>query len=193
MKFKELIDTVFWEFVENELKDWYYKDKEYPPASYQKVFQELKLLEPKDSNMRICLSLETLDGPELLEKPYVHVSGKDGSLQKDSEDFQYNTQEEKDKYGNTEITWAIEFRPWDEFLGMTIDKETLNNFTSEEIVCHILYEMTFCGYDQEEIQSKFEDLQARADEVKNMTKEDLEKNTISLEDLMKKLGSDSPE
>ena len=196
MKFKELIDTVFWEFIEDEFHSWYYKDKESPEYQldgYRKVFDELRMMEPKESDMRIGLNLITWDEFEnkLVDEPYVIVDGKNGKLQKESDDFQYfqfKDDAEREKVGNQETTWGIEFTPWDEWLGMSIDSETLNTFSKEEIVMHCLWEMTFCGYEQEEIQEKITDLKERVKEIESMSEEELKANTISMDELKEQLA-----
>jgi hypothetical protein len=195
MKFKELIDSVHWEFIEDEFRSWYYKDKEaseYQLDGYRKVFDELKMIEPKDTDMRIYLKLIIWDEFEnkLEEEPYVIVDGKNGKLQKESEDFcyfQFKDDEDKERIGNEEISWGIEFEPWDIWLGMSIDEDTLKEFTKEEIVTHCLWEMTFCGYDQEDIQEQMNELQDRVKEIENMSEEELKENTLSLDDIKERL------
>jgi hypothetical protein len=196
MKFKELIDTVFWEFIEDEFHSWYYKDKESPEYQldgYRKVFDELRMMEPKESDMRIGLNLITWDEFEnkLVDEPYVIVDGKNGKLQKESDDFKYfqfKDDAEREKVGNEETTWGIEFTPWNEWLGMEIDSETINTFSKEEIVMHCLWEMTFCGYEQEEIQEKITDLKERVKEIESMSEEELKANTISMDELKEQLA-----
>ena len=47
---------------------------------------------------------------------------------------------------------GIEFTPWSQWLGMDISNESLAHFSEEEITVHCLYEMTFVGFEEEEIQ-----------------------------------------
>jgi len=52
----------------------------------------------------------------------------------------------------TDESYAIEFRPWAEWLDMDIDEETLSNYLESEIIVHCIWEMTFCGYDNDDVQ-----------------------------------------
>jgi hypothetical protein len=66
---------------------------------------------------------------------------------------------------------------------MDIDENTLQDFTELEIIAHCLYEMTFMGFEEEEIQPELDKLKGIADEYKNMSDEEKKENTISLDDL----------
>jgi cell division septum initiation protein DivIVA len=81
----------------------------------------------------------------------------------------------------------IGITPWNEWLGMTISKQTAEEFTELEIISHCLYEMTFMGYDEAEIQDFKSDLEKRVDDFKNMSEEE-KKNLKSIDDLLSELG-----
>lgn len=61
------------------------------------------------------------------------------------------------------ITYGLEFTPWNELISMYITQETLNSLTKEEIVAACLYEMTFFGFEEttvsSEMQKIFDNLQ----------------------------------
>ncbi len=61
--------------------------------------------------------------------------------------------------------YAIEFRPWEDWLGMEIDPETLKTISSLDIICHCLWEMTFIGYEQDEIQKQWQEILRTKNEV----------------------------
>lgn len=194
MKFKDIIDIVEWDKVWEELiKE--YPDQKKSYDGYYLVFYQLKELEPKESDFTICVErvLDTLhkeccDGEELW---YYDVNGKNGTLQKEDEQFDnmnFKTEEEKENFGNQEVSYALEFTKWEEWLGMEISEDTLIKLTDEKIVAYCLYEMTFCGYEQDEIQSQHTELKNRVDDIKNMTEEDLKKNTVTIEELKEKLN-----
>lgn len=48
--------------------------------------------------------------------------------------------------------YGIEFCPWAEWVNMFITKETLNSLSKEDIVAGCLFEMTFDGFDEKQIQ-----------------------------------------
>lgn len=75
---------------------------------------------------------------------YVNVSGR------------YNNPEDNTN-GHTN-SLAIEFTAWNEWQGMDIDKKSLQNFSELEIIAHCLYEMTFVGFEEEEIQAEINNI-----------------------------------
>jgi hypothetical protein len=88
-------------------------------------------------------------------------------------------------------SYALEFTPWAEWLGMEINNEAFEKFTEPEILSHILYEMTFMGFDEEKILNQKQELDKRIEEIENMTEEEKQKEFIPWEEVKKKfLGSD---
>ncbi|MDR1919363.1 MAG: hypothetical protein LBQ65_06925, partial [Tannerellaceae bacterium] len=53
-----------------------------------------------------------------------------------------------------ENAYCIAITPWGEWLGMDIAATTIEDYSDEEIISHCLWEMTFYGYSQENIQKK---------------------------------------
>lgn len=70
---------------------------------------------------------------------------------------------------------------------MGIDKLTLKEFTELEIIAHCLYELTYAGYDEIEIQEEFDKIKGTQEEYKNLTVEEKKAKTISLDELTKRL------
>lgn len=56
------------------------------------------------------------------------------------------------------IRYSLEFNKWNNWISMFITKETLDNFSPEEIVASCLYEMTFYGFDEDTIQKNLAEL-----------------------------------
>ena len=135
-------------------------------SAYEQVFNDLKLMEPVAGDVSIVLSNENDDFDN---SSYVDVSGREN-----------NPKENPNKLTDS---LAIEFTPWNEWLGMDIEKNILQDFTELEIIVHCLYEMTFMGFDEEEIQAEMDKLNSISDEYKNMSDEEKKENTISLDDL----------
>ena len=42
--------------------------------------------------------------------------------------------------------YGLEYIPWSEWLGYTMEKETVDNLTPDEIYAGCLFEMTWCGF-----------------------------------------------
>lgn len=87
------------------------------------------------------------------EGPYVGVSGRDGTLAANLPDGEAR-----------EESYALEFAPWQEWLGMTIDPETLARYNEEDILAHCLGEMTFLGYEQGIVGAKARRLEQAVEE-----------------------------
>lgn len=179
MKFKEIVNRVEWENVRQSLITLYYKDIEIPSLEeYFNVFNQINNMEEKDSEgMR--LYVEKIKDDEGNE--YIEVIGRNGKLQKESSDFEYFKDNIDEEFANSEITYALEMTPWKKWLGMDVPITVIQNFNFPDIVAHCLYEMTFMGYNQDEIQDKLEELERRCEEVKNGTAK-----TISLEEFKEK-------
>ena len=183
MTFNDIIKKNSWSSVRHQfLKD--YPQEEKNIEGYELVYKKLCLLSPKKSRMRIIVEVVPQD--EFNDEPYVVVSGKNGTLNKELDDFKYLKEKEDSEYANSEVSYAMDFSPWAEWLGMEIDPETANKFSELEIITHCLYEMTFVGFDEETIQKESDKIKKSAEEVKNMTEEEREKNLISFEDFKKR-------
>lgn len=169
MKFKELIKSHSWLSVELTLLNLY-PDQEGLVEKYENVFEELLTLVPEDNEMQIVLQEFECDKVENEESKstYIDVSGR-------TNDIDPNT------------SYAIEFEPWEEWLGMEIAPQTIEHFTKLEIIAHCLYEMTFCGYDQESIQGKFESFNKIVEDFETLSDEQKNQQSTTLEDLINKL------
>jgi hypothetical protein len=170
--FKDLIKSHSWLSIEITLLNLYPAQEEIFD-DYKTVFESLQVLEPENSEILIVLieyECDSSEGNEP-ESTYVDVSGRKPFPETNSISDSY----------------AIEFVKWEKWLGMGLAPETLDNFNELEIIAHCLFEMTFCGYQQEEIQEQFDSINKSIEEYKSLTEEEKEKQTISLEELKKKL------
>jgi hypothetical protein len=173
MKFKKLIQSNSWLSVETILLQLY-PNEEKNISGYKKVFEELLFMHPEDSEILIVVAhqKDDFDGEE-----YVDVSGKYAHPKNEEEEF----------------SQSIEFTPWNKWLGMEISPESLLHFSELEIISHCLYEMTFAGFEEEEIQEELNSMEKIIEDYKNMTDEEKKANTTSLEELMKDLENDETE
>ena len=106
---------------------------------YKHVYCKLLCLKSKKSKLKLIIeTIKDEDGD------YVDVSGKEGKQ-----------------------IYAIEFTPWAEWLGMNIDVKTLKLFSKVDIVCHALWEMTFVGWEEEDVSGFMKEMQKRVKEVKS--------------------------
>jgi hypothetical protein len=84
----------------------------------------------------------------------------------------------------------LEFTRWSEWLGMQIDKTSIKNFTELEIISRCLFEMTFMGFDENEIQEELNKINNTTKEYKLLTEEEKRIKTISLEDFKKEMNDE---
>ncbi len=170
MKFIEIIKSNTWLTVELTLLRLYPEQKD-SIEHYRLVYEALKFLEPIEMDIDITLyQYHNDDG----QPSVVDVSGI--NLQPSPEDITNGL--------------AIEFTSWDKWLGMGITPLTLREFSEPEIISHCLNEMTYAGFDQEEIQTEFAKLKSIVDEYKAMSAEEKERHTVSHDELRKRLGDD---
>lgn len=168
MKFYEIIRTNNWLTIELTFLKLY-RDQKESIENYRLVFEALKFLEPEYSDIEIVLYQYYNDNGQ---PSVVDVSG-------------INPNPEPDDITNG---LALEFITWDKWLGMDIKPLTLKEFTEQEIISHCLNEMTYVGFDQEEIQAEFGKLKSVVDEYRALTPEEKAKRTISLDELKKRIG-----
>jgi len=165
MKLNDLINSNFWLSVKIVLLQLYPNEKKNISA-YEQIFNDLKFMEPVAGDISIVLSNEHDDFDK---SEYVDVSGRENNPKENSNELTDSL--------------AIEFTPWNEWLGMDIDKDTLQDFTELEIIAHCLYEMTFIGFEEEEIQEKMSNMKREMEDYNNMTEEEKRKSTTSFDDL----------
>lgn len=123
---------------------------------YRETLSRLRSLEPVPGNIRIVLT-ETPSDEDDDGDPWIDVSGKDGTLNHETHPFPLFTDEAK-QWGEKEASKGIEFTPWNQWLGMTIDHDTVASFSMTDILVHCLWEMTFAGFDQTEIHDRIESM-----------------------------------
>lgn len=67
--------------------------------------------------------------------------------------------------------YAIEFDPWEEWLGMEVLPESFDGRSELSVLAHVLWEMTFCGYSNKAVAIAREGLNDRVDDYENSKKE----------------------
>jgi hypothetical protein len=153
MRFVELIQTTPWKYVKRALLEAY---PDINPAGYKHVFVQLRTLEPIENTMRIRLTW--IEPKNDSDARYVDVNGTDGTRFKDLKESPKFTAASQQSMDEREVTFGLDFKPWNEWLGMNLEPNSLEEFSFEEIVAHCLWEMTFYGFDQTTIQTVFEEL-----------------------------------
>ncbi len=187
MKFKEALLLCNFEKVKKDIVR-FYPDQDKMLPGYVAVFHKLCSLEPVETKFRICFDIQVEEDGDA----WVTVDGADGSLVKDQEDFGKFNIDPNSEYANSEQKFALEFNPWEEWVGMELDKPEY--MTLEEAIAHSLYELTFFSFDEDEIQDQSEKLKKQAEWIENCDIEEeikkgnlIEMNDTFFEDLKKRL------
>lgn len=66
--------------------------------------------------------------------------------------------------------YAIEFRPWADWVSMFITEETLNSLSKEDIVAGCLYEMTFFGFTEKRVMDEMKRIDESIEWAKKLIK-----------------------
>jgi len=157
MKFKDLVDKYNWAHVCSTFLQLY-PDQEKNIEGYKQVFKKLRALKPVETKMRIFVE-DIFD--EYDKKYYTHVSGKDGTLNKESNPELFKD----DEVGNQEVSYGLDFTDWAEWLAMDIDQESLSKYSELDIIGHCLWEMTSYGFTQEDIKEEIDKINRNAEET----------------------------
>ncbi|MDT0642801.1 DUF6557 family protein [Zunongwangia sp. F363] len=170
MTLKQLLQNNFWLSISTILFDLY-PGEEKNSEGYEDVYANLLMMNPEETDMTIVVKtvFDHFDG-----SAYVDVSGR----------YKHPKNEEE------EFSQAIEFTPWKKWLGMDINEESLKEFTELEILAHCLYEMTFAGFEEEEVQEQLNNIEQSMGEYEKMTDEEKIENNRSLEDFLDDLMKD---
>lgn len=144
---RDLLGIVDFSDVERIVKCvYYYKDDEKMNVdAYRNVFEKLKTYDKvvPDVGDRISIKASPLVDDE---KRWYNVS----LIKEDGVDY------------------AIDFTDWKELVDIPISVPTIEHYTSEDIVAHFLWEITFFGYSVEDMVIKRKEIMSRTDEERGV-------------------------
>lgn len=134
MTLKKLLQTNSWLSIAAILKHLYPNETS-DLSGYKEVFEKLLLMDSKNSDISIDVvkQKDDFDGED-----YVDIS-----------ETYKNQKNQKERFSQ-----AIEFTPWNQWLGMEISPESFIHFSELEIFSHCLYKLTFIGFEQEDIRDE---------------------------------------
>jgi hypothetical protein len=140
----ELLKQVDFDDVFKSLTRWF-NDQESNESGYRDVFNTLLEKTPRKHRLDdLFINIEKIkeDDSTWLNVSGINIAKKDN------------------------ITYGIEFEPWNEWVSMYITQNTLDTLTKEEIVAACLYEMTFFGFTDEKVQDERNRLIESVEETK---------------------------
>lgn len=112
-----------------------YPDQVENRPGYEEVLFELRILQPQTPDYAILVEQVLAEDDDLSEEDWVDVSGVKE---------------------NDTMTYAIEYEPFEKWLGAEIAPESFIEFDEVHIAAHCLFEMTWPGYSNAERQSAFD-------------------------------------
>ncbi|WP_310554411.1 DUF6557 family protein [Flavobacterium sp.] len=162
MKLAQIIRSNNWLSVEMTLLKLY-PDQSESIEAYKKVYGNLQEMKVDINDIKIEIDQEYDD--ETGDLCFANVYGVN-------------------EKSTNEITngVAIEFEPWSKWLGMTISERTCIEFNELEIIAHCLWEMTYMGYDENEIQSELCEIKNVREEYMKLSEEEKKTKTKSIDD-----------
>lgn len=125
---------------------------------YVSMYHKIKTLEPKETTMRVVIDRvqQAYDNPEIDDDDYINVSGIDP------------TSEENEFWQSGEdITWAIEYNPWSEWIAMDVEVRTDDErcASNAKVLAHIIWEMSWAGYTEEEVEDQMNEIKKASDDL----------------------------
>lgn len=189
MTFGELVAKIGWPEVKAALL-WLFPDEEKYLSDYRRVFHELRRIKPRPDPMRIAI--ERRLNPGFDEEQATEVVGRNGTLNRELDDFKYLGQHATREYGAQETVWSLSFQSWSSWLGMTIEPATLTEYAPAQVIAHCLSDMTFHGFSELENRALKGELEKRIAEIDAMSEEERAEKLIPAEkvlsDLKEKFG-----
>jgi hypothetical protein len=85
------------------------------------------------------------------------------------------------------VSYAFEFSPWNEILGYELFIPNVNSFGADKLLAVIIYEMTFCGFTEEDHQKEVQKLReaiAETESIQSLPEEERKKYYKNAEDVL---------
>ena len=138
-----------------------YPDQEKFKDAYEEFLKVLRDKEPVENPDGMIIKvvkyeLRPWDDPEDISDNNYEVYGtKKTPSKEDLEDQFFNNR------------WGLDFSKKAEWLSYFVDDEDLKILTVEDYLSHCLWEMTFCGFSDDDIQAEMDELKRRIDEIES--------------------------
>lgn len=143
MNVQKLFKAVSWDSVAHSLIEAY-TDDEYKATlpGFKEVFEKVLSCDPSpnDDGTTVCVRLIEDEGESWFDV-YGRVPGKD-------------------------VSYALELSTFHEWAGYDVDEDTLQRMPLPKIAAHVLWEMTWFGFDDRDIQARRKELQEAAQNAK---------------------------
>lgn len=135
----DLLKETDFETVFKTLCHWF-SDQEKSREGYEFVYNKIKEMKLRKHNLSdLFIKVEAVKEEDEDIRDWLNVCGKD-------------------IISKSIINYGLEFEDWNDWISMFITQDTLDTLSKEDIVAACLYEMTFYGFTEEDVQNKHKDL-----------------------------------
>lgn len=211
MFIQELFKNASIDNMLNIIVEKYYKNRNYSDerleklkAGLRKAYDEMLSIKPVfDNNWLIVIdyTLDDLDTDDtnnlyldtyLFDKKEILRSFKTDTIVEnniDVEPFDYDTMISYVRSRPLIMHWGYEFSSWTEVMGFSIWDDSISQYGLDTCAAAILYEATFSGFSQTEVEKRADEIFRRTDEkTEELTDDDIEtdEDQTSTEDLKTK-------
>lgn len=170
---------------------WLYPAEEQALDGYLRVYRNLRTLTPEPGKMRIAIRLAEFQDDEA--KEWHEVFGRDGTLNCEQDDFRYSRYAPNSEFGQAEVRWSLSLTPWEKWLGMSIEPDTLTSYPPVQVLAHCLWEICFHGFTQTQVKVTLDELQRRVAELEAMSEEEREGSLIPHDEVVRRILGDPDE
>jgi hypothetical protein len=113
-------------------------------AGYLRAWEEIVQLQPQSTDLVCLLKLIKADPDDPDEVDRVDVAGL---------------------HPGDDTAYAIELVPWENWLSMDVRLDGIDGATPEQVLAHVLWEMTWAGYDRKAVAKRASDLHEKIEEI----------------------------
>lgn len=167
--------------------------------AHSSYIQRIRSIEPVDTN-HIIFGVSLLnDGKEtpdvlLFSKNEINENLLSADVFSKLENIQFLNLSDIEQILETTTlpaSYAFEFSPWNEILGYELFFPNVNSFGADKLLAVIIYEMTFCGFTEEDHQKEIQKLReaiAETESIQSLPEEDRKKYYKNAKDVFAEFG-----
>ena len=167
--------------------------------AHSSYIQRIRSIEPVDTNHIIFGASLLNDGKEtpdvlLFSKNEINENLLSDDVFSKLENIQFLNLSDIEQILETTTlpaSYAFEFSPWNEILGYELFVQNVNSFGADKLLAVIIYEMTFCGFTEEDHQKEIQKLReaiAETESIQSLPEEDRKKYYKDAKDVFAEFG-----
>ena len=167
--------------------------------AHSSYIQRIRSIEPVDTNHIIFGASLLNDGKEtpdvlLFSKNEINENLLSDDVFSKLENIQFLNLSDIEQILETTTlpaSYAFEFSPWNEILGYELFVPNVNSFGADKLLAVIIYEMTFCGFTEEDHQKEIQKLReaiAETESIQSLPEEDRKKYYKDAKDVFAEFG-----